>query len=260
METKLQNLIEGKKVAIVGPAEYVTKELNEDHGNYIDNYDVVIRLNSFFYCPEKFKKYYGSRYDIISSSFWHRYNDDFTDKDFAWKSARYCIEEEYEKLNEKTILLECYARNEFHEIYKRYKKVIDSKKLEYGNISVEKYYQVLNLLRSIYPLSKTPTTGFATIGLVLSFKPRKLYITGVTAYQENPYKTHFDGYNIYPDEDKRGWDKAFNGKTFNVNGKEHPSAHHNCLGEAHIMKYLIENKYVKVDKYMKKLFKNFNSN
>ena len=28
------------------------------------------------------------------------------------------------------------------------------------------------------------------------------------------------------------------------------------MGEAYIMKYLIENKFVKVDKYMKQLFKN----
>jgi hypothetical protein len=258
IENKLEQLIKGKKVAIVGPAEYVCKELDDTHGSYLDNYDVVIRLNSFFYCPEELKKYYGSKYDIISSAFWHRCNNDFKDPDFIWKNSRYCIEEEYNRLNEGTILLECYARNEFHEIYRRYKKTIDSNKLIYGNISGEKYYQVVNLLKNIYPITKTPTTGFATIGLILSFQPRKLYITGITAYQETPYKTHFDGYSIYPDEDKRLWDGNYNGKTYNTDGKEDEKSHHNFMGEAYIMKYLIENKFVKVDKYMKNLFKNFN--
>ena len=181
IDSKLENLIKGKKVAIVGPAEYVCKELDDTHGKYIDNYDVVIRLNEFFYCPEELKKYYGEKYDIISSAFWHRTNKDYTDPNYTWKYCRYCNENDYNNLNEKTILLECYARNEFGEIYRRFKDTINSKKLEYGNISPEKYYQVVNLLKSIYPITKTPTTGFATIALILSCKPRKLYITPISS-------------------------------------------------------------------------------
>ena len=259
IDNQLDKLIAGKRVAIIGPAEYVCKELDDTHGAYIDQYDVIIRLNEFFYCPEELQKFYGSKYHIISSSFWHRINQDYKDPNLAWKVARYCDEDSYKQLNEKTILLECYARNEFNEIYTRFKNTIDSKNLYYGNISSQKYTQVVNLLRNIHPITKTPTTGFATIGLILSLKPQKLYITGITAYQENPYKVHFDGYGKVPDEDESAWPtNGFNGKTFNdKDGKENDKTHHNFMGEAYIMKHLIENKHIKVDKYMKKLFKNF---
>lgn len=258
-DKQLEDLIKGKKVAIVGPAEYVSKELDETHGKYIDDYDVIIRLNGFFYCPTELEKFYGSKYHIISSSFWHRANNDYKNPNVAWINTRYCSEEDYKNLNDKTILLECYARNEFNIIYNKFKDTIDSKNHIYGNISKNKFIQVFNLLRSIHPITKTPTTGFSTIGLVLSCQPRKLYITGITAYQNNPYKTHFDGYNKFPDEDERLWPKnGYNGKTFNnKDGLENKNTHHNFKGEAYILKHLIDNKYVKVDKYLKKLFKDF---
>jgi len=259
IDGSLRNIIGGKRVVIVGPSEHVCKELDEDHGAYIDGFDVIIRLNDFFYLPKELEKYYGSNYHIISSSFWHRANNDFDDKNTFWKKTRYCNKEDYENLNEKILLLECYARNEFGEIYRRYKDTIDKKNLFYGRLSPSKYNDVFNLLRSYYPINKTPTTGFMTIGLVLLHQPKELYITGITAYQETSYNLHFDGYSRISMDDPKYWPKnGFNGKTNNdKNGKENKNAHHNFQGEAKIMKVLIDNKKVKVDNYMKKLFKDF---
>ena len=41
MDSYLQKLLNNKRVAIVGPAEYVCKELDDTHGNYIDSFDIV---------------------------------------------------------------------------------------------------------------------------------------------------------------------------------------------------------------------------
>ena len=256
MDKKLHELINNKRVAIVGPAEYVCKELEDSHGNLIDSYDLVIRLSDMFYVPTDLEKFYGSKYDIISSSFWTRVNEDYEDKDTAWKKLRYCNEEDYKNLNEKTILLECFARNEFSIIYNKFSKTINQKKLVHGNISPQLFQHVFNLLRNLHPINKTPTTGFSTIGIVLSMAPKELYVTGVTAYQETPYKTHFDGYSRFNDDDKRFWPKnGYNGKTYNDNnGKENPNVHHNFQGEAKIMKKLIDNNIIKVDRYMSTLF------
>ena len=49
IDNQLEKLITGKRVAIIGPAEYVCKELDDTHGAYIEQYDVIIRLNEFFY-------------------------------------------------------------------------------------------------------------------------------------------------------------------------------------------------------------------
>lgn len=257
MDKKLHELINNKRVAIVGPAEYVCKELDENHGKLIDSYDIVIRLSDMFFVPNELEKFYGSKYDIISSSFWTRVNEDYADKDTAWKKLRYCNEEDYRNLKENTILLECFARNEFSIIYNKFRKTITEKKLVYGNLSPQLFQHVINLLVSIHPINKTPTAGFSTIGTILSMGPKELYITGVTAYQETPYKTHFDGYSRFNDDDKRFWPKnGYNGKTYNDNnGKENPNVHHNFQGEAQIMKKLIENNIVKVDKYMNNLFR-----
>ena len=51
MDSYLQKLLNNKRVAIVGPAEYVCKELDDTHGNYIDSFDIVIRLNDMFFVP-----------------------------------------------------------------------------------------------------------------------------------------------------------------------------------------------------------------
>ena len=262
MDNHLEQLIKNKRVAIVGPSDHVNKELDEDHGKYIDSFDVVIRLNDFFYLPKELEKFYGSKYDIISSSFWHRANEDFDDRNTFWKKLRYCNEEDYNRLKEGTILLECYARNEFAEIYHKCKSTIIKKKLKYGNLSPERYYSVFNLLRSIYPISKTPTTGFMTIGTILSFQPKELYICGMTAYQDTKYNLHFDGYSRISMNDPKYWPRnGFNGKTNNdENGNENPGAHHNFQGEAKIMKILVDKNIVKVDKYMKNLFGNISIN
>jgi hypothetical protein len=68
--------------------------------------------------------------------------------DLVWKQARFCSEEDYKNLNDKTILLECYARNEFLEIYNKFKKTIDSKNLYYGNISYQKQTEVNTFLKN----------------------------------------------------------------------------------------------------------------
>ena len=87
--------------------------------------------------------------------------------------------------------------------------------------------------------------------------PKELYITGITAYQENPHKTHFDGYSRIGDDDERFWPtNGYNGKTYNdKNGNENKNTHHNFKGEAEIMKRLINSRMVKVDKFMEELFK-----
>ena len=57
---ELEEYLEGKTVAIVGPAPYL---VGLGRGQYIDNYDVVVRVQPEIFCAED----YGSRTDIIQS-------------------------------------------------------------------------------------------------------------------------------------------------------------------------------------------------
>lgn len=254
----LENMIYDKRVAIVGPSEHLCYEIEDTHGSYIDSFDIVIRLNDFFKLPKEYEKFYGTKYNIISSSFWHRANEDFDDRETFWKSTNYCSEEGYINLKEKTLLLEPYARNEFMDIYNKYKSTINSKNLFYGRISPEKFFQVWNLLRKYYPIDKTPSTGLLTIGLILSCNPKELYVCGITSYQSMKYMAHFKGYNKFH-SDSKFWPKnGYNGKNLiDKDGKESSKAHHNFSGESKIIKMLIESNIINVDKYMKKLFNEF---
>lgn len=249
IEDKLKSLIEGKKVVLIGPSDYINKELDDKHGDYIDSYDVVIRLNNMIYMEDKEleKKYYGTKYHVIASAFWHRNNmGSHVDQ---WQHKRFLVSESYENLKEGTILYECYARNLFVEIYNRYKSIIDRRRLSYGNSSPDFYTQTLNLLNQIYPIDRTPTTGMVMMGMILLLKPRKLYVSGITCYLDTKHNAYFDNYFISNYVEKKK--DYFDGKTFQYDkGK---AVHHPYQAEQKILVWLVKNKKIKVDKYLKKL-------
>ena len=60
---KLQKLIVGKRIAVVGPSPHLE---GSGMGEQIDSYDIICRLNELF--PTGLEKDYGSRSDIL---FWN---------------------------------------------------------------------------------------------------------------------------------------------------------------------------------------------
>lgn len=265
IEEQLKRIIKDKRVAIVGPADYVNKELDSTHGEYIDNsFDVIIRVNGLIYIKDKeLEKYYGSKYNILFSSFWNLPEDIEEISKNKKHNDRYLDLESYQNIKEKTILFECYARNLFNKIYNVYRDTIESKNIYYGNSSVNFYRETLEFMNKISPINSTPTTGTLTIIMVLLMKPKKLYVTGITSYLDLKHNAYFDCYltqnnNVNVVEKLRGnktinKNEYFNGKTYNFN---HPIVNnHPFKSEQNILKYLVTNKFIKVDKYLKKLVK-----
>ena len=62
----LKNILDGKRVAIVGPSAHL---IGENLGDYIDSFDVVVRVGFLEEPSEKTAKDYGGRTDIIIHSF-----------------------------------------------------------------------------------------------------------------------------------------------------------------------------------------------
>ena len=58
------SLIKGKKIALVGPAQYMT---NSNLGQEIDAHDVVIRLNRGYELVDKYSSDIGSKTDVLYS-------------------------------------------------------------------------------------------------------------------------------------------------------------------------------------------------
>lgn len=249
IEDKIKDLIKGKKIALIGPSDYVNKELGDKHGEYIDSHDIVIRLNNMIYMEDKEleKKYYGTKFDILASAFWH-HNNMGSDID-QYKHKRFLDPISYQNLPNNTILFECFARNYFVEVYHKFKNLIDGKNITYGNVSPEFYWKTLGLLKQICPLNKSPTTGMMMIGMVLLMEPRKLYVSGITCYLDKKHNAYFDNYFMGDYIEKKK--DYFDGKTFEYDkGK---AVHHPYQEEQKILSWLIKNKKIKVDKYVKRL-------
>jgi len=251
MDELFKKMIEGKKVALVGPSDYINKELDDQHGKYIDSHDVVIRLNNMIYIEDKEleEKYYGTKYDIIASAFWH-INNMGSNVD-QWEHKRYLDEKSYKNLKDGTILYECYARNLFSTIYEKYKTTIDSKNIKYGNSTQAFYQKTLQLLNQISPINKTPTTGMMMIAMILLCNPKKLYISGITCYLDLKNNAYYDSYFISNYVEKKK--DYFDGKTFDYS--KDLAQHHPYQSEQKILAWLINNKKVKADKYLKSLVK-----
>ena len=63
-ENCFESMIRGKRVALLGPADYVRAELDASHGRYIDGFDTVIRLNGMLQMESpKLREKYGSKTD-----------------------------------------------------------------------------------------------------------------------------------------------------------------------------------------------------
>lgn len=60
--SKLKNYLKGKKVVLVGPADTLQ---GQEMGEFIDNHDVVVRLNHAWPLPAEYKKDIGTRIDIL---------------------------------------------------------------------------------------------------------------------------------------------------------------------------------------------------
>ena len=58
------NYVLNKRIAVVGPADYVIKH---QQGDLIDNYDIVMRFNAALPVGEDMINYVGSRTDILGN-------------------------------------------------------------------------------------------------------------------------------------------------------------------------------------------------
>lgn len=252
----LTNLITNKRVAIIGPADYVNKELGDKHGEYIDSFDIVIRLNSMIKYPEEHKldltKYYGSKFNILASSFWH-HNDD--PKLIKKNYNRFANYNNYKDIKNNIILFENINRNLFNDIYIKFKSSFDMhNNFYYCNIPNNVYNSIIKVLNNITKFVKTPTTGLLAIISILLMKPQELYVSGLTMYIDTKYNGYYDYYNEMPIEEV---EKLNSRPDYRFDGKNYRKSFefgHNINSEQTIIKYLISNNLIKVDNYLHKLY------
>ena len=109
-------------------------------------------------------------------------------------------------------------------------------------------------MNNITSFIKTPTTGLLAIISILLMEPLELYVSGVSMYIDKKYNGYYDYYDELSIEET---EKLNSRPDYRFDGKNYRQSFefgHNIDNEQAIMKYLIKNNIIIVDKYLKSLY------
>lgn len=157
----------GKRVVVIGGADSVLKE---KLGEYIDGFDVVVRINKGVEVLEKQKEYVGTKTDIL----FHSFMDNPKEPGSSPITA-----ELWKKYNVGRLI---YALNWQEESRGMYDVLLFAKKskgiMEFTDIPQELYRKNI---KALHPFK--PTTGITAIQTIMECGPKELYITGITFFK-----------------------------------------------------------------------------
>lgn len=188
MNQTLNNLLENKRVAIVGPSPHL---MGSGMGSLIDSYDIVVRVN-YFQTPTEFKTDYGSRTDIMFHNFGTPHMPALRElinlypNDFEAIKILACavIKSEHSELNflswpddyVSNVVINC--------------EEINKNKVPFYWIGIPEYRRIFR------EVGCEPYSGSLALSMLLSLPISELFITGFTFYQgaKNPSDIYFDAY------------------------------------------------------------------
>jgi hypothetical protein len=172
LDDQFYKIINGKDVAIVGPAGYLEKS---NYGKSIDSKDVIVRINRSFETAEKIPEHVGSKTDIIYSC--------------LLETSRNAGILNFDKIKSSGVKMICApgffrTYSDFPDgIYASHPDILDStwdklNKAKYGvRIAFENVDTILKK-----ETQTRPNTGFLAIFDILACQPRSLTIHGFTFY------------------------------------------------------------------------------
>ena len=175
-ENMFSNLLYNKKVVIVGPSSTI---VNSKQGDYIDNCDVVIRLNRAVPINKKLIKDIGSKTTII-----------YTNLDNNSDSTKHINFKKFIKNNIKFI---CSPYPPIEPFKKDIDIYLNQKyQLPFHHFPFDDYFKVKSVLGC------RPYTGMSAIIDILRYNIKSLYVTGIDFYANDYYKEYRkkDTYNL----------------------------------------------------------------
>lgn len=170
-----ENWFKGKRVAIVGGADSV---LHDKLGDYIDAFDVVVRLNKGVEPISQQSEYIGTRTDFL----FHCFYDSPEDLGSSPTTP------ELWKENNVTNLVFASNVNENENAAHKFLKFVYKTKGKYLFTQLP-----LNLLDSFVNLIPNPyktTTGFVAINSIFKCNPSEIYLTGFTFFRTSHNKLY----------------------------------------------------------------------
>ena len=171
LDTKLNNLLKGKRVAYVGPSPHLE---GKNLGKFIDNHDLVIRAGDppvGFLGRTEGEKDYGSRTDILVHSFnWTDQADLGQDPKFMG-SLQYAINSMIKGVDQASI------------------SVLESMKMPFHYIEDDVFENFRKKLGCY------PNQGYSGLLMLLHYDIEKLFLTGFSFY--NMGRADDDGEKYY---------------------------------------------------------------
>ncbi|SRR5690554_685100 len=158
---------ESKSVAIVGGADSV---LYEENGQYIDSFDVVVRINKGVETIEKQSKHVGTRTDFLFHSFYEKEGD---------TGSSPITLELWQDKGVKEII---FANNMYASSYGRANLNFFLRKQNNKNSFCQlPLFLFKKIASTVKPFG--PTTGYTAIIAIHSCRPSKIYLTGFTFFR-----------------------------------------------------------------------------
>ena len=181
-QKNINNILNNKRVVIVGPADYV------DSNDKINNYDVIVRVNKGL--SQQGNGKCGNRTDIL----YHVVNQNQENGGPIDVNFNGHIRFTYPILDydEETTFKDIGTIRDYFEIYKD-NEIYNHIQKDFSIINKFKYLEMEKILQS------RPNSGIATILDLLTFNIKELYITGFTLFQTNyakDYRDKVDGIDV----------------------------------------------------------------
>jgi hypothetical protein len=168
----LKNILDGKRVAIVGPSSHL---IGENLGDYIDSFDVVVRVGFLEEPSEKTAKDYGGRTDIIIHSF----------NCFEIPVAK----DNIDYLCGTKFVICGMVSNDFIDEHELFFDLLRSRSCNIQNVDDSFLYGFFRSVGTICNL------GLIGIELILKYQIESLYVTGMSFYNMGKYgRVYGDSY------------------------------------------------------------------
>jgi len=180
IDKKYKNYLSGKTVALVGPAEYLSKN---NTGEYIDSFDIVVRINRGIEVIDKYSNNIGKRTDILYSCLIKSPDNggDLKVNSYKNRNIKWISTIPGSDINGK-----CKS-NKLHKMVSWFTVIKFKMNFNFHIMDFKKYSLVNDNVES------RANTGFAAIFDLLNHDVKKLYITGFSFYLDDFIGGYKDG-------------------------------------------------------------------
>jgi FkbM family methyltransferase len=227
---EMESYFKDKRIAVVGPS---ISTLDTKEGNYLETFDIVIRLKKSVPVPSEYHPYIGQRTDILCTHLKISQNN-FDQVIVRGNSIKY-------------FLLPFPLIPPFDSFLKQFCHYL-SEREQQKNIYNKIYLYYLSdklaidhYARQVQQLKSTPTTGCALLINLLTYSFKELYITGFTFRQDGYCPAYKNA-----DEDVESYQRTMVARTIHDMDKE----------IAYFKTILLSDKRIKLASHMKKVLRN----